>query len=408
MITRHYTRAALPLSSGKPGKTGMKSRRSLFGSFPQSGNQVSVRAERDFRLMLRFLRNRTLSRLNLHAWYRIMTWMRKLLLALLLLFAFEAQAQHVHYDDLSAPSISGDTRQVECPFDETAAVADTLDPAGYYPLQIGTVREYVSASGPFLSSLGRTEVVADTLIDGDLFHKVKGIWFDAEHTTIITEADTSYYYRGVVDGLLLAWSPGRGRVELAKLFHDFNTCFDIGGNENAAVVEGGYAIPFTFSSGDTLTLSATKRYIFFGIAVEVYGYGLGLLHMGGDPDQNTDLTYARIDGQEYGVRLDSLFDIRVGTEPRPFRGETSRLDAYPNPSSGLTYFKLVLARPGRTALRIYDVQGRLLATPLPETHLAAGRHGVTWQAMQVVPGVYFVQVLVEGRPVAMTKLVVTR
>ncbi|HLU35015.1 MAG TPA: hypothetical protein VKZ61_04535 [Thermomicrobiales bacterium] len=57
-----------------------------------------------------------------------------------------------------------------CPYDESDAVADTLDPSGYYPLQVGNVWEYVRYTGPFLEHLRREEVMGDTLIDADVFY----------------------------------------------------------------------------------------------------------------------------------------------------------------------------------------------------------------------------------------------
>ncbi|QXD14409.1 hypothetical protein GQ464_013305 [Rhodocaloribacter litoris] len=41
----------------------------------------------------------------------------------------------------------------DCPFTESDAIADTLNPKGYYPLEINIVHEYVNRSGPFIDYL---------------------------------------------------------------------------------------------------------------------------------------------------------------------------------------------------------------------------------------------------------------
>lgn len=292
--------------------------------------------------------------------------------------------------------------QFACPYDESAAVADTLSPSGYYPLQVGNVSEYVRYSGPMLDLLRRDEVMADTLIDGDVFYKVRSTIFTPSGNGPITHADTVYSYRSVLEGVLLEWTPSRGHSEVIQLFRDFNTCYDL------IVVEGGYDTTFTFETGQTVALTAKKKFGILGIATEEYGHGLGLIRSGGDPNVDTDLTYAQIDGQEYGVRLDSLFNIRVSVEETLHLRETARLGIYPNPSATLTYIKMALVQAGRASLRIYNVQGQLIAVPQPEDYFAAGERTITWGAGHVVPGVYILQLLIGGVPVATARLVVAR
>ena len=60
--------------------------------------------------------------------------------------------------------------QTGCPFSEDDAVADTLDPAGYYPLQVGNVWEYIERSGALMGEPRREEVIKDTLIAEDVCH----------------------------------------------------------------------------------------------------------------------------------------------------------------------------------------------------------------------------------------------
>src|SRR5690606_41458648 len=66
----------------------------------------------------------------------------------------------------------------------------------------------------------------------------------------------------------------------------------------------------------TLFRSATKEFT-LPVAGYEYGHGLGNIRGWGDGGATMELSYARVDGVDYGVRLDSLFDIRVGIEVVP-------------------------------------------------------------------------------------------
>ncbi|QXD14411.1 T9SS type A sorting domain-containing protein [Rhodocaloribacter litoris] len=258
----------------------------------------------------------------------------------------------------------------------------------------------------------RQEVVADTLIDEDLFYKLKVISFDAENTTIITETDTSYYYRAVINGVLSSWTPEAGKTESEiQFFRDFNTCYTHANRPDGIIVQGAYDTTFTFPSGESSTLAAVKEFVFIlpqARETQEYGYGIGLLHSGGEPSVSTTLTYARIGGQEYGTPLDSLFDIRVSLESPSLPKETFSLSAYPNPSYALTHFALVLAQSGRASIRVYNVLGQLVAMPLQDVYLPIGNHTIEWNAEAVTTGVYFAELFVEGHPVAKSSVVVTR
>lgn len=304
--------------------------------------------------------------------------------------------------------------QSDCPFPDSMAVADTLDPKGYFPLQAGNVWEYETKSGSFLDHLREQEVVADTLIDSDMFYKIREVIFDPIGNLPIMHADTVYSFKIVLDGILFRWTPQQGRTELAQLFRDFNTCYDIGSQENAAVVEGVYDTTFTFilpgiGLGASVEVAAIKEFGFFGLASEVYSHGLGLIRSEGDPSVRMNLTFARIDGQEHGTPLDSLFDIRVSTADHPADlFKSTRLDVYPNPSNAAAQLSLTLAHPGSVTVKIYDLLGRRIDEPLRSAYLQAGKQAVAWSTQHVAPGVYFVHVVQDGRIAARTRLVVTR
>ncbi|MFZ1946428.1 MAG: FlgD immunoglobulin-like domain containing protein, partial [bacterium] len=80
----------------------------------------------------------------------------------------------------------------------------------------------------------------------------------------------------------------------------------------------------------------------------------------------------------------------------------------PNPLRGSVTISLALPAEGDVSLDVYDIQGRVVRTLIRE-HRAAGYHSVTWNGTdsygsQVVAGVYFCRVQVNGRVMAMEKL----
>ena len=295
--------------------------------------------------------------------------------------------------------------QDTCPYDEDDAVADTLDPSGYYPLQLGNVWEYVAYSGPFLSHLIRDEVIADTVIDGNIFYKVRRTSFNIEEHQPITTAAYSYSILSIAEGVLLSWSSQYGLDELVPLSRDFSSCYET--VLGTAIVAGSYATTYTFESGEMVGLTATKEFT-LPVAGYEYGHGLGNIRGWGDGGATMELSYARVDGVDYGVRLDSLFDIRVGIEVVPDLLKGSRVNIYPNPASSVAHIWFMLARPGQTSLRIYDIQGRLVATPLQGRNLTAGKHTIAWNVNELAPGVYFVRLLMAADPIAKVSLVIAR
>jgi len=284
--------------------------------------------------------------------------------------------------------------QTDCPFTEADAVPDTLDARGYFPLQVGNVWERVTFTGPFLDHLRQEEVVTDTLIGEDVFYKIQEVIFTQPGNLLpFINADTVYSFKSLVDGSLLQWTRERGRGELTQLVQDFNTCYDLGAQNSAVVVEGGYATTFSFQPGDTISLPSTKEFTFLGLATEDYGYGVGLLQSGGDPDVQTDLTYARLSGQEYGVRLESLFDIRVSIEDAHYEPSGSiRLQVYPNPFSAQA--TLVFRMPGADSieLEIYNALGQRVRRQALGV-MPGGEHQFVMDGTDLSTGMYFVRLV---------------
>lgn len=68
--------------------------------------------------------------------------------------------------------------------------------------------------------------------------------------------------------------------------------------------------------------------------------------------------------------------------------------AWPNPFNPSTNLEFTLGAPGHVTLRVYDLQGRAVAT-LFEGDTYAGSHTVSWNASAMASGVYFIRLTTE-------------
>ena len=75
---------------------------------------------------------------------------------------------------------------------------------------------------------------------------------------------------------------------------------------------------------------------------------------------------------------------------------------YPNPFNPTTTIQYHLRQAGPVAVRMYDLQGRLVATLADGVH-DAGRHEVRWDASQFASGTYFYRIESQGRILATKK-----
>ena len=69
---------------------------------------------------------------------------------------------------------------------------------------------------------------------------------------------------------------------------------------------------------------------------------------------------------------------------------------YPNPFNSQTTIPFTLDRAGRVSLQVYDVLGREVQS-LVTGHLSLGKHEAVWDGEGIASGVYFVQLLIDGR-----------
>jgi hypothetical protein len=82
----------------------------------------------------------------------------------------------------------------------------------------------------------------------------------------------------------------------------------------------------------------------------------------------------------------------------------------PNPTRGTSVLQFSLAQDADVRVRVYDVSGRLART-LPLGRMPAGRHHAPWNersagAGTVRPGVYFLRLEIDGRPIGTKRVAV--
>ena len=65
---------------------------------------------------------------------------------------------------------------------------------------------------------------------------------------------------------------------------------------------------------------------------------------------------------------------------------------FPNPAGQFVTASYILSRAGQTAIRLLDMEGRLVASLAPTTAQAGGEHQVTVDLSGIPAGCYFVEV----------------
>jgi hypothetical protein len=106
-----------------------------------------------------------------------------------------------------------------------------------------------------------------------------------------------------------------------------------------------------------------------------------------------------LEGREAGEDWMLLRSENVAVDPAALR--TALLGSHPNPFNPKTTIRLALAEAGPVTVRVFDTQGRLVAT-LFEGSLTAGEHELAWDGRTTGghaagSGVYFVQLQSGGK-----------
>lgn len=80
---------------------------------------------------------------------------------------------------------------------------------------------------------------------------------------------------------------------------------------------------------------------------------------------------------------------------------------YPNPFNPSTTISYQVTRPGNLAIRVYDLQGRLVSTLVNQEH-PTGNHQLSWDASALPSGTYFYRLEAEGKSVQTKKAILVK
>jgi len=295
------------------------------------------------------------------------------------------------------------------------------DSLSYYPLQTGNVWEYhykaVDALQRNTAYYFTISSLKDTTLEnGYLYHMLRQsyvpdtgkvtLWFERVDSAT---ADIYRYYQHKVDG---RWQTENGA-------------------DNALIQRKEYLIDSLNSkSGDFSTASrrcykcAVKTYcngttndMLFGNTRQIkrfegysglpytytLAYGIGLTEYDASEGGSVtwELSYAKVNGTEYGTYIDTPLDQ---DSQRPT--EVSLDQNYPNPFNPTTEIRYTLDKPGRVKLNVYDEIGRLTAI-LVDGKESAGSHTVTFNASQLPSGLYFYK-LHTGSKILVKKMILIK
>jgi hypothetical protein len=131
-------------------------------------------------------------------------------------------------------------------------------------------------------------------------------------------------------------------------------------------------------------------------------------------------SYTAVSSEYYGVVVTNengvpgTYQLKVSTSTPVGAGDEAPIASTgirglaPNPAAGRVQIDFAMQRPGAAAFEIHDMAGRRVAS-IPSRSFGAGRWSVQWDGQgitgrSVSPGLYFVQMKVDGRTVATRRL----
>jgi hypothetical protein len=100
---------------------------------------------------------------------------------------------------------------------------------------------------------------------------------------------------------------------------------------------------------------------------------------------------------------EDLTEVLIGTSTRADEDKFEKpadkhelFQNYPNPFTSETTIRFRISTPGPVTLKIYDLLGKTVATPIDRS-MSAGTHTLTFSGDQFSPGVYFYQIKTGNR-----------
>ena len=125
----------------------------------------------------------------------------------------------------------------------------------------------------------------------------------------------------------------------------------------------------------------------------------------------------RWDSGRRGMSFASTTDVRVVRDavvsgmgqphPEGLPDDSRLYQNYPNPFNPSTTLSFRLDQPGRATVRIFNLLGEEIDTPLDEV-LSQGRHSLTWNAGSEPSGTYYYRLELAGTPVETRSMMLLR
>jgi hypothetical protein len=251
--------------------------------------------------------------------------------------------------------------------------AQTPEPAAFYPLGIGDIREYRVGGYIAPDLFLRERVVGDTLIADTSYRLVItsnynrfGEWMYDDRAAVRFDSRT-----GMIEvGAGWAWAP------LCPFGLEYPDC-----------PYGGTLTPDVATLDGFMTTVYSISVVFDDCS---FAAGLGLYYRAFEAsDRTQELVYARVSGVSYGTPIPYL--PTSGDPSAPLSSNTLAVQALPNPTIGPLELTVTLPEPGGSlAVEAFDALGRRVhheAQTLP-----AGDHRLGLDASRWTPGLYVVRV----------------
>jgi len=273
-----------------------------------------------------------------------------------------------------------------------AQVDSVKDALNYYPINIGDYWQYKMTRDPsntwnlYETWTGYKEVIGDTVMPNNKRYfkmKVVGIstnrfetheapdGLNMAYVRIDTSTAAIYQYyqsapEGVIDSLL---------VKKGDEIYRLAVCTDISSKSyfgSSPVITKSLrnallSDDFDFNWDIAYGLGEVKRHY-----DDTFVYAIGFQNI---------LTYAKINGVEYGTRSGISLSEELPTKALLFQN-------YPNPFNPTTKINYSIPKSGFVTIKVYDVLGREVSILVNENK-PVGNYSVQFNAGKLVSGVYF-------------------
>ncbi len=299
-----------------------------------------------------------------------------------------------------------------CAAAHAQVIPDTLDNRRYFPLAVGNEWQYVETA--FITpipSYQRRRIVSDTLVHDRLYYKYVVERYDASFfpgggwTTWLRYNDAGgvVSFNDIADDTLAVDST-------LQWYHaDFGDSVDVGLLGRLAVVGGRYDTTIAIGGPERIPVAAIKILYepdplggpgYFQASVQAADFGFIQYEAFDGPTGG--LTYARIDGREYGVPA-----ITVHREVEERAPSSTRIvSIFPNPATSTVTIGYTSPLGTAARVEVFDALGRIVHR---QTLEAAGVGGdLSWDISEWPAGLYLVRWVDDTGPAATAPFVKRR